>query len=112
MFILRLFALSISIGMINGKEGMDEYEDYGLILAQWRSMPKRVTAESGSDLFLSCTFHNGDSDETVRDVLLLSFKNFFCCIDRLFNGCIKIERRIMFENSKFIGDLYFSILNH
>jgi hypothetical protein len=34
-------------------------------LAEWRSSPKRVTAEYGSDLSLSCTFQNGDSDETV-----------------------------------------------
>ena len=34
--------------------------------AEWRSIPKRVTAEYGSDLSLLCTFHNGDSDETVR----------------------------------------------
>ena len=45
---------------------MDEELVGQLIVAQWRSMPKRVTAESGSDLSLSCTFYHGDSDETVR----------------------------------------------
>jgi len=35
-------------------------------LAESRILPKRVTAEYGSDLSLLCTFHNGDSDETVR----------------------------------------------
>jgi len=36
-----------------------------IFLAEWRSSPKRVTAEYGSDLSLSCTFQNGDSDETI-----------------------------------------------
>jgi hypothetical protein len=31
-----------------------------------------VTAEYGSDLSLSCTFHNGDSDETVGRFIFLT----------------------------------------
>ncbi|CAF1178291.1 unnamed protein product [Rotaria sordida] len=54
MYILRQFfniwLLFISIDNIN---------------AELRSLPKRVTAEYGSDLSLSCTFQNRDSDETI-----------------------------------------------
>jgi len=58
-----------------------------LFLAEWRSSPKRVTAEYGSDLSLSCTFQNGDSDETVRSFFEFSIKKISF---RLFNGFIKI----------------------
>jgi hypothetical protein len=37
-----------------------------LIIADWRPQPKRVTAERGSDLSLSCTFQDEDSDKTVN----------------------------------------------
>ncbi|CAF1670366.1 unnamed protein product, partial [Adineta ricciae] len=35
------------------------------INAERRPVPKRVTAEYGSDLSLSCTFQNQDSDDTI-----------------------------------------------
>jgi hypothetical protein len=38
-----------------------------IFLAEWRSSPKRVTAEYGSDLSLSCTFQDEDSDKTVNN---------------------------------------------
>jgi hypothetical protein len=37
------------------------------LLADWRTQPKRVTAEYGSDLSLSCTFQDEDSDKTVKE---------------------------------------------
>lgn len=43
------------------------------VLAEWRAVPKRVTAEYGSDLSLSCTFQNQDSDDTVNRRSLLPF---------------------------------------
>jgi hypothetical protein len=52
----------------NSEIALQEYKtliDY-FILAESRTSPKRVTAEYGSDLSLSCTFQNRDSDETVN----------------------------------------------
>lgn len=41
-----------------------------VLLAEWRSSPKRVTAEQGSDLALSCTFPSAEQDDIVSSSAL------------------------------------------
>jgi len=52
-----------------------------LILADWRTQPRRVTAEYGSDLSLLCTFQDEESDKTVNNFSIEIFDTIFLFID-------------------------------
>ena len=98
-----MLLLVMGIDCIHGKGQVNH--------AEWRTLTKRVTAEYGSDLSLSCTIKKGDSDETVGRFVffLLELKEdigFRSC-----NGFIRIARISIIDDRKLIGSLYFSTLN-
>ena len=83
------------------------------IAADWRVQPKRVTAETGSDLSLSCTFQDEDSDKTVSERLRTHTLIDPFVVPRSFNGCTKTSLIliVLIARTRSTGDPCFSMLN-